>query len=89
MDFLIELVVELLVEGGMEIGSNKKVNKWIRYPIIAIIFLFFLTVILGLIFVGITMMGENIFAALFISGIGILMLIMAIIKFKNIYKEKK
>ena len=32
MDFIIELVMELLLEGSIEISSNKKVSKWIRYP---------------------------------------------------------
>lgn len=89
MELIFEFIFELLLEGGLEISSNKKVNKWIRYPILAIIILFFLTIILGLIFIGITMIEENVFASLFITGVGIFLLIMSIIKFKKVYIEKK
>lgn len=35
MDELIEFILDLLLEGGIELSANKKVSKWIRYPIIA------------------------------------------------------
>lgn len=84
MEFIAELVFELLVEGGIEISSNPKVNKCIRYPILGIIVLFFSIIIFGLIFLGIALMDENILGALFITGIGIFLLIASIIKFKKI-----
>lgn len=89
MEFFIELIVELILEGGIEISSNKKINKWIRYPIITIIALFFLVIILGTIFFGITLIEKSILGSLFITGIGVLLLVLGIIKFKKVYIEKK
>ena len=33
MDLLIELIFELVMETSIEIAQDKKVKKWIRYPI--------------------------------------------------------
>lgn len=88
MNLVIELILDLLVEGGIEISSNPKINKWIRYPILGIIVLLFLTIILGTIFIGIALMDESILGSLFIIGIGVMLLIMGIKKFKKIYIQK-
>lgn len=87
MDFLFELVAELLLEGGIEVSSNKKISKWIRYPILAILILFFSSVIFGLILLGILIIPNNILGGIFIASIGIFMLVMSIFKFKKKYLE--
>ena len=38
MDFIIELVLELLFDGMMEASKSNKVPKFIRYPLIIIYF---------------------------------------------------
>jgi len=48
MEFLIEELLNLIFEGSIEISSNKKVSKWIRYPLIVIIILFFSVIILSI-----------------------------------------
>ena len=53
MDDVIEFILELILEGTIEISSNKKVPKWIRYPLIALIVLIFAIVTFGLIIFGI------------------------------------
>lgn len=30
MEFVIELLLDLIIEGSIEVGKNKKVSKWIR-----------------------------------------------------------
>ena len=55
MDLLIEIILELILEGSIEISSNKKVPKWIRYPLIFIITALFLTIIIGILFLGMYM----------------------------------
>lgn len=88
MEFLIELILELLLEGSIEISSNKKVPKFIRYPLIAIIILFFLLITLGLCIIGISLFNENIYAGLLIIVIDIILVIGAIIKFRKVYFSK-
>lgn len=89
MDELIELVLDLLLEGGIEISSNKKVSKWIRYPIIVLLMLIFTVVIIGLFILGILLVEENILISLVIILIGIIMLVGAIKKIKEYNLERK
>ena len=41
MEDLIELILELALEGGLEVTKNDKVPKYIRYIILGIIAIFF------------------------------------------------
>lgn len=89
MEFLAEILFELIFEGCFELSSNKKLPKYIRYPFIVLIVLFFLTVILGLIFLGFMILDKTVLGGVFIILVGILLGIGSIIKFKKIYVEKK
>lgn len=88
MEFLIEILLDLVLEGSIEISSNKKVAPIIRYPLIALIVLFFAFVIIGLLIIGIFSLKDNIFSGIVIITVSIILLILSIIKFKNIYLEK-
>lgn len=88
MEYLIEFILELIFEGSIEISKSKKIPKYIRYPLIGIIALFFIAVI-GLIFLlGIFIQKENIFLGIIFIIIGIVMLLMSITKFKKTYLKQ-
>lgn len=87
MEFVVELILELLLEGGIEVSSNKKISKWIRYPILAFLILFFSVIIFGIIILGLFLLPQSIFGGIFITLVGLFMLIMAIYKFKKRYLE--
>jgi len=89
MEFIIELILELLLEGSIEISSNKKVSKWIRYPLIIFIVTTFLTLILLIFYLGLSLLNDWLLAGIAFLIIGIIMFISAIIKFKKLYLEKK
>ena len=89
MDELIEFILDLLLEGGIELSANKKVSKWIRYPTIAFLFLFFTIVIFGMIILGILMIEESILVSFIFVACGIAMLIGSVIKFRKTYLEHK
>jgi len=89
MDLLFEFLGELIFEGSMELSKNKKVSKWIRYPLIVIILLLFLFVDLLFVFVSIVILKENILGGILFSIFTIIFIIMSIIKFKKMYFEKK
>jgi len=50
MECLFEFILELVFEGSIEVSKSNKIPKYIRYPLIVIISLFFIAVI-GLIFI--------------------------------------
>lgn len=89
MDELIEFILDLLLEGGIELSANKKVSKWIRYPIIAFLFLFFTIVIFGILILGILMIEESILVSFIFVTCGIAILVGSVIKFKKTYLEHK
>ena len=41
MDYIIEFLLELVFEGTFEISKSEKVPKYIRYPLIVLVLLFF------------------------------------------------
>ena len=89
MDLLIEIILELILEGTIEISSNKKTPKWIRYPLTVIIVLFISIIIIGIFYLGIIIYKENILFSLILILFGIIFLISGINKFKKQYLEKK
>lgn len=87
MEFIFELILELFLESGMEVGKNKKVSKWIRYPILALVIVFFIIVLSLIFFMGIMIFQTNILASLFIIGVGFIMLVGTVLKFRKLYLE--
>lgn len=89
MDFLFELLFELIAEGTVELSKSKKVPKYIRYILIGIITLFFIAAIGLVFFVGLVVLKQNLFLGIIIIAVALFMLIMSIIKFKKTYLKNK
>ena len=89
MDELIEFILELLLEGTVELSSNRKVPKYIRYPLIFLITLFLLAVIIGIFIIGILLIDENVLVGLLFIVLSIIFGIGSIKKFKKLYLQKK
>ena len=88
MEYIFEFIIELVFESGIEVSKSNKLPKYIRYPLIIIISLFFIAVI-GLIFlVGILSLKENILLGILLILIGLFMFIMSVIKFRKTYLTK-
>ncbi len=88
MELLFEFIFELVFEGSIEVSKNRKIPKYIRYPLIVIISLFFIMVI-GLIFWGgILALKENLIVGIFLILLGLFMFIMCLIKFRKTYLSK-
>jgi len=89
LDFIFEFLIELIMEGVVEVSENKKISNWIRYPLILLILLFCSVIILGIFIVGIVSIKENIILSVILIALSIFMLVAGILKFKEIYIEKK
>jgi len=88
MDIIIELIFDLLFECGEEICANKKVSKWIRYPIFAILIIFYLGFTIGIMALGIFLFKTNIWASLFCIALSLVFSIGIIVKFRKEYKKR-
>lgn len=90
MDLLLEFILDLVLESSIEIAKDKKISKWIRYPVAFLLSLFIIAVLCIIFIVGIVfIMDEEIniklAGALFIV-FDIILIISAI---KKVIKYKK
>ncbi len=88
MEFLIEVLIDLILEGSIYLSTNKKVPSFIRYFLIFFIVLFFITIIGGLFVLGIVISYQNKVAGLFIIIISLIFLILCILEFRKKYLIK-
>ena len=84
MEFLFELLLELILEGSIAGSTNKKFPLVIRILLGFIVIAFLLSVTIGLIVIGIFITKEN-KGGLFILAVGLLLLVCVIKKIYNLY----
>lgn len=89
MDFIFELLFELIFEGALSVSSNKKVSKFIRYPLIAFMILFFLGVIGGIFVLGIFSLKKSVIGGIFVIFVSVMLFTMATVKFIKTYINVK
>jgi NADH:ubiquinone oxidoreductase subunit 3 (subunit A) len=88
MDFLIELLFDLVFEGMFEASNSSKIPKPLRI-VLGIILLIFVLLIIGVIaLTGILVLKENIGGIIFIL-LAIFLLIKLIYEFRKKYNDKK
>ncbi len=80
--------MELALEGGIEVSKNSKIPKYIRYPLIGILSLFFIAVIGLVFFTGILSLKENILSGILLILVELYLLIMSVIRFRKAYLTK-
>ncbi len=71
-----------------EVSKSRKIPKYIRYPLIVIISVFFIAIIGLIFFIGILSLKENILLGILFILIGLFMFIMSVIKFRKTYLAK-
>lgn len=71
MEFLMELVIDLLLDGSVEVAKSRRISKWIRYPVIAMLAILYVATVAVIALVGWIVMKEGNTAWL---GIGFLLL---------------
>lgn len=75
MEFLIEFIGEFLFEILFETGSDKKISKWIRYPILVILITFYIAIVIGLAAISISLAKENILMSIFFIIVDIIVIL--------------
>lgn len=88
MDLILEFIFDLILESSMEIAKDKKIKKWIRYPLAFLLSLFIIAVISTIFFVGIMFMLDEELNIKLAGGIFIIFDIVLIVSaIKTIKKE--
>ena len=88
MEFFVEILLELILEGTMEASQNKKVPKLVRVVLIVLISAFYLSVIGLILFIGVSCWKTNKIGGLLIITIGLVIFIMAAVSFRKMYLRK-
>ena len=89
VDFLFELLMELIAEGTVALSKSIKVPKYIRYPMIGLIVLFFIAVIAVVLITGVLMLAQSLLLGLVMIALAIVMLVMGVVEFKKTYLARK
>lgn len=89
MEFIIECILDIVLDMGVEASKSKKIPKCIRYLILICLVIFFLSVIGVIYFMAFLFLKENILLFLIFNILATFMLIGSVIKFKKIYLTKK
>lgn len=90
MELFIEICLELIFEGTLELSGNKKVPKWLRYTLLSVLLLFFSAVIIGLLVIGVLLIiNAELWAGLLIVVLDLVLFGGLIYKVKKVHKEMK
>ena len=89
MDIVLEFFLELIVDGGIEASGNKKLSRWIRYPLIALVVLFFGAVIAMMFYLAFGLSSNEPVASVAFSSMGVFLLVGTLLKFKKLYFAKR
>ncbi len=88
MEYLIEFILELVFECGLEATKSNKVPRPIRYIILSIIVLLFIAIVVLIYLTAFLILKESIIGFILIFLLATFLLISAIIKFRKEYLIK-
>ena len=89
MDFIFEAIFELIIEGGIAIGTNKKYSKWIRYPLLFLAGVTYVGLIALFVFIGFDVLGDGLWRAIVMWLFALAFVIATIWAFRKEYKGYK
>lgn len=89
MEFLFEMLLELIDEGTVKLSKSKKVPNYIRYPLIVIIVLFYAGIIGIVLFAGVVSFQQNFILGIILIAGALLISIVVAVKFRKIYLIRK
>ena len=88
LEIVIDFIVTIFVDNTDNIVKNKKISKWIRYPVIFVTILLCSLVTIAPIILGIVLLNKNIIASIIFILIGTIFTSAIIYEIKKTIKEK-
>ena len=89
MEFILEAILELILEGGITVGKNKKHSRWIRYPLLLLAGIVYIGIIALMIFIGFLVLREGLWRAIVMWAFALAFIIATVWSFRKEYKKKK
>ena len=87
MDFVVELLLELLMEGGFALADSKKTPTGIRVLLAVLLAVFYSALIGVAMTVGVNTLAKDITTSIFLFVMAGILIIMAIVFLLKIYKK--
>lgn len=87
-EIVIDFIVSIFIDNTDKIIKNKKISKWIRYPVIFIAIVLSSLITITPIILGIVLLDKNITASVIFILIGTVFTLLMIYEIKKIIKEK-
>ena len=72
MDTVLELLLDLFLEGGMEVSKSKQVPKYIRYPVLALVIAILVACLELILLIGIAELRDSAFLGLLLIALAVL-----------------
>jgi len=86
---LIVAFIEIILDGSITAGTNKKCSKWIRYPLLLLAGSVYLGIIAFFVLVGFLVLADGLWRAIFMWVFGLAFIIGTIWSFRTKYKAYK
>ena len=87
MDFIFDFILDLILDDGIKASKSKKISKPLRYIILSIVLLVYISIIGLITILGINTMKDNLLEGILILMFGIFILLVCILRFKAVYKN--
>lgn len=89
MDFIFEAIFEIILEGGIAIGTNEKYSKWIRYPLLFLAGVTYVGLIALFVFIGFLVLEDGLWRAIVMWVFALAFIVFTIWSFRQEYKRYK
>lgn len=87
LEFVAEFVLEIVVNGGMELQHNEKIPKWIRVTLAVFTILFFAVIIIGCIVLGVMILKDTLLGGGLLIVLGVVLLVCSIWKLLKMKRQ--
>jgi membrane protein YdbS with pleckstrin-like domain len=89
MELVVELVLTLFLEGGIEASKDRRISRPIRYVLVLLIALFFIAVFGLLIWMGILACRRTLLGGGIVILLGMFLLVWSAIQFRRVYVQRR
>ena len=89
MEFILEFILTLILEGGTTVGKNRKYSRWIRYPLLLLVGIVYVGIIALFVLVGFLVLGDGLWRAIVMWVFALAFIIWTIWDFRDRYKKKR
>lgn len=79
-----EFIFEIVFEGILELATNKKVSKWLRYPLVALILVVYIAIIISFSFLAFIIIQDTL-----LGGIALILIVIVFIGMGISFYRKK